>query len=97
MNPAIIITVLNLIASVVPEITSSAKVAQVVAMLVEILPKLIEVATDLVQPVKNIILALQQNGATTQELMDQLKALDAQCDSAFEAAAVAAEAQDSQQ
>ena len=93
---AIITAVVALLGQILPLVQNSAQVASVIATLIQIIPVLVKEAQDLVQPIKNIIAALQTNAATTEEQMATLKAIDAQVDADFEAAATAALAADGQ-
>jgi hypothetical protein len=65
-------------------------VDQVLAALVKIVPIIAANASNFLQPVKNIIAALQASGNVTADQMAQLQALDAQVDAAFDAAASSA-------
>lgn len=70
------------------------EITAVITTLSQIIPALVGEVEDVVPMIKNIIAALQSNTAITPEQQAQLAALDAQCDQAFEAAAVAAQAED---
>ena len=98
MSPLIvsaILGVLQLIEQVLlPNLSATSTVAKVITMLEAIVPVVIKEAQDLAQPVRNIILALRNNGAITAEQLDQLDALEAKLDADFDAAAEAAEAAD---
>jgi len=93
---AIITAVIALLGQILPLVQNSQQIASIIVTLIQIVPVLVKEAQDLVQPVKNIIAALQTNAATTEEQMATLKELDAQVDADFEAAATAASAQDAQ-
>lgn len=91
---AIVTTLLALVQQLLPVITTSATVQNIVNALVAILPAIVQEAEDLVPVVKNIIAALSANPAATADQLATLQALDAQCDAAFDTAAAAAQAQD---
>ena len=95
MISSLVVSVISVLTSFLPMINSASQVAKVIDTLVQILPTVSQLAQDLVQPIKNIIAALQTNPATDAEQMAALKALDAQYDQAFEDAATAALAEDS--
>lgn len=91
----ILTTLLPLIAKIVPAIAgNSSMVSTVINSMVEITPVLVQEYKDVLPSVKNIIVALKADPTTTQAQLIQLKALDEQVDAAFEAAALAAEAED---
>ena len=93
----IVASIVALLGQFLPLITSSSQVANVIQTLIAILPTVEHLAEDLYQPIKNIIAALQANSnqAATADQLQQLQQLDAQYDQAFEAAATAAQAEDS--
>jgi predicted PurR-regulated permease PerM len=91
---AVITAVIILLGQIAPLVQTGSNVAKIIQALIELLPTIVQVAQDLQQPVKNIISALQNNAATSDELMKQLKDLDAQVDTAFEKEAARVEAED---
>ena len=91
---AIVGAVISLLTSFLPLVSSSSQVGSIIATLIQIIPTIVKEAQDLVQPVKNIIAALQTNGAATAEQLAQLQTLDAVVDASFDAAATAAQAED---
>lgn len=97
MLGTIVASIVALLGQFLPLITSSSQVANVIQTLIAILPTVEHLAEDLYQPIKNIIAALQANSnqAATADQLQQLQQLDAQYDQAFEAAATAAQAEDS--
>ena len=94
MLQVIVTAVISLMTQFLPLINSSTQVAKFIEMLIQILPTVEQLAADLVQPIKNIIAALQTNTATTAEQLAQLQTLDAVVDAAFEGAATAATTED---
>lgn len=90
MPTSLILTVLSMIESLIPLITSATN-AQVIDSIIKalegILPFVVEEISALVAPVKNIIAALSATPATTAAQAATLATLDAQVDAAFEAAA----------
>ena len=94
MLSTIIMAATSLMTQMLPMINSSSQVAKFIAMLIQILPTVEQLAQDLVQPIKNIINALSANPATDVVQLTALKDLDTQFDQAFEAAATAAQAED---
>ena len=92
---AAIVAFLAVIAQIAPALGTSAAIQGIISTLIGILPTIVQEVEDVVPIVKNIIAALQANGAVTSYQQAQLTALDAQVDAAFEAAATAAQAEDS--
>lgn len=84
---SVISSILATLAQVIPSITSSATVATVIAMLQQIVPVVIKEVQDVTPFIKNIIAALKDNTTITQEQWDELEALSAQVDAAFDAEA----------
>jgi sensor domain CHASE-containing protein len=86
---AIVTAVIALLGQLVPLIGSnSTLIASIINTLIAILPEIVNEVETLIPPIKNIIAALSADPATTAEQMATLQALDAQCDQAFESAAV---------
>ena len=86
----LISSVLAMIESLLPAITSTANtstITLIINALTNMLPFIIEEVQSLVTPVKNIIAALSATPATTATQLVTLQSLDAQVDAAFEAAA----------
>lgn len=93
MNTTLITAVVALLGELVPAIGgSSTLIANIISTLIALIPAITQEVATLVPMVKNIIAALQADPATTADQMATLQALDAQCDNAFEAAAVDPEA-----
>ena len=87
---AIISTILSMITTILPLVSSAGTATQIggiIGTISSLLPLVTEEVNTLVPAVKNIIGALQTNPATTADQLASLKALDAQCDAAFDAAA----------
>jgi phage-related protein len=94
---AIIPVVLALIQQLIPVISGAgapAIISQILTVLTQVIPLLVNEYTALLPMVKNIIAALSANPAATADQLTNLQALDVQTDAAFEAAASAALAQD---
>jgi hypothetical protein len=88
MTP-LITAVITLLGQLVPVIgTNSALINTVLNALIALIPAITTEVETLIPMVKNIIAALQADPATTAAQMTTLTTLDAQCDAAFEAAAV---------
>jgi hypothetical protein len=91
MNPlstiaTAVVTLLTEFVALMPT-ASVGQVGTVISTLIQIIPVVVQEASDLVAPIKNIIVALKSNSAITPEQMANLAILDAQCDAEFEAAA----------
>lgn len=82
-------SLLALLATIVGGLSDTSQIAQVIATLTQIITAGVQEIEDVAPYIKNIIAALQSNGAITADQMTQLAALDAQTDAAFEAAATA--------
>lgn len=95
MNPivTVAVTLLTQLLQLIPAISGNASaIGSVITTLVQIIPAIEQAAEALIPPIKAIIAALSADAATTADQMAALQALDAQCDQAFEAAAVDPEA-----
>lgn len=92
---AAVMTLLQVVETVLPTVGASATapiIISVVAALEKWVPLVIALfpsATTLFQSIKNIIASLSKNAATPAEQLVTLQQLDAQVDTAFEAAAKA--------
>jgi len=88
---AALTAVLALIEQILPLLGSSQAtlIASIIDALTKWLPLIIQEVSALYTPVKNIIAALSANAATTADQLATLQQLDAQVDTAFEAAAAA--------
>jgi hypothetical protein len=88
MNPNITLagSILQSILALIPQITNSKAINTIIAMLVQILPVIIQEAQDLLMPVKNIIAALSSHGQVTPDQLAMLDTLDQQIDAAYDAA-----------
>jgi hypothetical protein len=89
MNLTIIATLLQMILSIIPQLTDSKGVNKVVAMLLQVVPIVVKEAQDLLPMVQNIIAALSAKDGVTPDQLAALKALDAQVDAAFDQAVAA--------
>jgi len=93
---SIVTGLLDLLAKIVPAVAgNTSAVSSTISTLTTVVPALIQEYQDVLPFVKNIIAALKNDPATTAVQIAQLKALDKQVDDAFDAAALAAQAEDS--
>lgn len=93
MNTAIS-TLLTLLQAIIPAINNTGTVGKIIEALIAWLPIIIKEANALLPIVKNIILTVQGNPASTADQIAALEALNKDCDEAFDAAAAAAIAED---
>lgn len=91
---AILTTILALIEQLVPSSTSAALVEKIIAVLIHLIPVIVQEYKDLLPIVQNIITALKADPSTTAQQLATLEELEIQYDADFEAAAAAAEAED---
>lgn len=87
---AIIQTILSMITTLLPLVSSAGTATQIggiIGTITSLLPLVTEEVNTLVPAIKNIIGALQATPTATADQLVALKALDAQCDAAFDAAA----------
>lgn len=91
---AAITAILAMLAQIAGTASEVSTISKIVETLVQIVPALVSEAKALVPMVKGIIAALSSNPTTTPAQLETLKALDAQVDADFEAAATAAQAED---
>jgi len=91
MTADIVLGVLEIIQQVLPLLnnggTSTKAITTIVTQLEKWLPLIVQELSVLYGPVKNIIAALSANPATLAEQQATLATIDAQVDTAFEAAA----------
>lgn len=85
----IVSTALGLIAKLAPLFNDAATIEQAVSLLQTYVPIVEQFASDLAAPFKAVIAALLSNGAVTPDQVTSLQALDAQADTAFDAALAA--------
>lgn len=86
---AVITAVVSLLTTLLPLVTgNSSAIATVIATLIQLIPAIEQEVAAVIPPIKAIIAALSADPATTADQLETLQALDAQCDQAFEAAAV---------
>lgn len=88
-----IAALLSLVSTLAPVLSSASQIASVISTLENIVGLISKEVQDVAPEIKNIIAALQSNGAVTEGQMVALKALDAATDAAFEEAAIAAGAE----
>lgn len=83
---AVLQTLLTLIQNLLPQIGVNSKVVTtILTALIQLVPIVIQEASDILPAIKNIIAALSANPAATADQLKTLQALDAQVDAAFEA------------
>jgi hypothetical protein len=89
MQTALITSIVALLGQLVPLIgTNSTLTVNIINTLIALIPAITQEVETLIPMVKNIIAALQDDSTITPDDLTALQALDAQCDAAFEAAAV---------
>jgi len=90
---AIITQVVTLLSTLLPLVTgNSSAIATIIATLIQLIPAVTQEVESLIPPIKAIIAALSADPATTSDQLAALQKLDADCDAAFEAAAIDPEA-----
>lgn len=91
MTLTIVTAIIALIEQMMPLLGTSAATASMVATIIDALTKILPLIVDFIpvvyQSIKNIIAALSNDPSTTPVQWQALQALDAQVDSAFDAAA----------
>lgn len=83
---------LSLLAQLAPLVSDASMAGKIITELESWLPVVAQFASSLYQPFKNVIAALTSNGVVTDDQIASLKALDAQADADFDAAAAAYQA-----
>ena len=91
---AILTTILALIQQLVPTSTSAALIEKIIAVLIQLIPVIVQEYKDLLPIVQNIITALKSDPSTSAQQLATLEELEVQYDADFEAAAAAALAED---
>ncbi|BCH11919.1 hypothetical protein MesoLj131c_61770 [Mesorhizobium sp. 131-3-5] len=89
MNWSAFAALLQTLLSLIPMITSSAKINEIIAQLINIIPVAVQEAQDVVPLIRNIIAALSNSSSVTPDQVAALKALDAQIDASYDAALAA--------
>lgn len=84
MNSALLISILNLVLSAIPQISSSKILNQLVSTLLNLEPAIQQFYADVAPIIQNIIAALSANPASTATQLAVLKQLDAQVDKSFD-------------
>ncbi len=91
---AILTSLLTLVGNLVPAIGgTTSTVGMIIETLTEVVPLVVKEYQDVAPLIKNIIAALK-GGEVTQDQLDQLDALEAQIDAAFDAAWAKAQEED---
>jgi hypothetical protein len=94
---AIIVQILQLLATFLPRIiagASAAEVTNIIGIIEQAVPLAVDVGEALAQPIRNMITALRSSGVVTPAQLDQLDTQEAALDAAFDTATAAATAQD---
>ncbi len=94
MLAAIVPIVLSLIEYINPAIAAASGIAKIISALEALIPAVIQEAKDLAPNVKHVIATLRGNPAIPADQIDQLDAIEAPLDAAFDTAANAATAED---
>jgi len=90
----VITLTLQIIAKLVPTITTSQSIQSIIDLIVAMIPLLIQEYQALLPTVQNIIAVLSQSGDVTDDQITQLQAASAAIDAHFEATVAAARAAD---
>lgn len=90
----IVSSVLVLLQQLLPLASTASVVGQIISTLLQIVPILVKGYKEMIPVVQNIINALSDNPATTEEQLKSLRALSETVDKAFEEAAAKALAED---
>lgn len=86
MSSAILL-LLQVLAQIIPNLTNSATIANIITALINLLPTLVKEVQDVAPLIQNIIDALRNNNTITPEQLAALDELEAKADAEFEAAA----------
>lgn len=81
---AALVAFLTVIAQIAPSLGSSAAIQNVINLLIQVLPVIIQAVENIAPLVKNIITALQSNTNITPEQWTQLDQLNQSADNNFE-------------
>ena len=86
---AILPLIVTVIESLLPIINgaTTGQVSNIIVLLEKIIPTVVQEATDLVQPIQNIIASLSSNSSVTADQIAQLKAQSDALDAALDASA----------
>ena len=86
MSWTVVASILQTLLSLIPQITSSAKINEIITQLINLIPIAVQEAQDIVPLIRNIITALSNSGSVTPDQVAALKALDAEIDASYDAA-----------
>ena len=86
MSWTVVASILQTLLSLIPQITSSAKINEIITQLINLIPIAVKEAQDIVPLIRNIITALSNSGSVTPDQVAALKALDAEIDASYDAA-----------
>lgn len=89
MNWSTVSALLQTILSLIPMITNSSKISEIITQLINIIPVAVQEAQDVVPLIRNIIAALSNSSSVTPDQVAALKALDAQIDQSYDTALAA--------
>src|SRR5690349_24856469 len=88
MDAQLILTIISLLAKVVPQIgANSALITEIITDLSAIIPALVKEVEDVVPMIRNIITALKSKDGVTPEQLAALDAMEDQLDADFDKAA----------
>lgn len=82
------------LAQSVPFLTTSPAIGSAIRLAASLLPPAIKLVKDEVPVIKAALATIRGNALTTKEQLDEIDALDAQCDAAFDDALARAESDD---
>ncbi len=91
---AIVSAAVALLGSAAPFLTGTSAIGSAINLIATILPPAIQLATDEIPVIKGVIATLRGNKSITEQQMNDLDALDAQCDARLDAAIAKAEGDD---
>lgn len=89
MNLQSVGKLIGLVTKFIPGLREASAIAETISTVKEIVTEGAGLASDLKQPVQNIITALRNNPALTQAQLDELDKLEEQADAEFDEAAKA--------
>lgn len=91
---SILLSMLETFATIAPSLSNNKAVQNIIKILIELIPVLVQEYQAVIPMVRNVISALSTNGVATPAQITELEALNAKIDAEFDLAASKAQAED---
>lgn len=91
---AVLLGMLEVFAEVAPSLTNNKAIQNIIKILIQLIPVLVQEYQAVIPMVRNVVSALSTNGAITPAQITELEALNAKIDAEFDAEAKRAQDED---